>query len=289
VRFRYGTATGVYTITTAEQGAAASFTEAVTGLTVVTDYFYVAEILDAAGGTVISTSAECAGTTTAVPLGLFAASTDTNGNLGPALTIGVGDFVYSSWIHSIATTYTPTTVPNTNLIVNFSNSSSVHGGETLYEVAAIFDGTSFNASAIASKPGGGTPGAGVIVVPAAVAAGWATGNVTKFLTGLKQAQFSVAGPYQTPGTANFRNAGGRQIAVLSIFSTGTGISPVVMSSIPAGWVEITDFRYRGLTSGGNTTDLLAFVGPYLASPSFDTTIDYTAAGGAIGLRVLDIS
>jgi hypothetical protein len=62
-----------------------------------------------------------------------------------------------------------------------------------------------------------------------------------------------------------------------------------MSSIPAGWVEITDYRHRITTAGGNTIDRLAFVGPYLVSPSFDTTIDYTAAGGAIGLIVMDIS
>jgi hypothetical protein len=63
-----------------------------------------------------------------------------------------------------------------------------------------------------------------------------------------------------------------------------------MSSIPAGWQEITDFRYRALTPGGNTIDVLAFVGPYLLSPSFDTTIDYTAAGnGSVSLQVYDIS
>jgi hypothetical protein len=63
-----------------------------------------------------------------------------------------------------------------------------------------------------------------------------------------------------------------------------------MSSIPAGWQEITDFRYRALTPGGNTIDMLAFVGPYLLSPSFDTTIDYTAAGnGSVSLQVYDIS
>jgi hypothetical protein len=285
VRFRYGTATGVYTITTAEQGAAASFTEAVTGLTTLTDYFYVAEILDAAGGTVISTSAECTGTTTAAPVGLFAASTDTTGSLGPALTIGVGDFIHS-FSHGGGNT-----TPNTSFVLSASSVSSTHGGETLNEVIQVFTGNGVNPAAIATQPF--TNGAGVIVVPAAEAAGWAAGGTTALWIAGRSFSLSltVAGPYTTTSAANApRNAGGRQIAVLSIRSAGVGITPVVMSSIPAGWQEITDFRYRALTPGGNTIDMLAFVGPYLLSPSFDTTIDYTAAGnGSVSLQVYDIS
>jgi hypothetical protein len=295
VRFRYGTATGVYTITTAEQGAAASFTEAVTGLTAVTDYFYVAEILDAAGGTVISTSAECTGTTTAVPLGVFASATDTLGAHSPSIPMGVGNFVYYTLLLDPVGSGNVVTVPLTTGTTNSSDGliSLTIGGEPIWMMSGWFSGSGSSAGVVPITTGTAVGGGNVITVPAAEAAGWGTSPTVSgvILPGRSSLiNSNVAGPYTTSSPANPpRNAGGRQIATFSVGSVGTGIAPVVMSSIPAGWQEIPDARYRLLTQGGNTIDMLAFVGPYLLSPSFDTTIDYTAAGGYVGLTVQDIS
>jgi hypothetical protein len=222
-----------------------------------------------------------------VPLG-YSTSTDTSGNLGPALTIGVGDLVYGTQV--FVPGQTPTlTIPNTTAQGQSSDGISgvSLGGENVIVISSYMAGSSSSNSVVPTSSGTSS-GANVIVIPAAEAAGW---TPAAFLPG-RSALFdsNVAGPYTTTSPANApRSAGGRQIATFSVGSVGTGIAPVVMSSIPAGWQEIPDARYRGVTPGGNTLDMLVFIGPYLLSPSFDTTIDYTAAGGYVGLVVQDIS